>query len=62
MPEARELADFVRPDIEQRGWPVFEVSTVTREGLRELTFALWGMVSAYQDALPPVVLRRPVIR
>ncbi|HMZ15840.1 MAG TPA: GTPase ObgE [Mycobacterium sp.] len=62
VPEARELADFVRPDIEQRGWPVFEVSTVTREGLRELTFALWGMVSAYQDALPPVVPRRPVIR
>ncbi len=62
VPEARELADFVRPDIEQRGWPVFEVSTVTREGLRELIFALWGMVSAYQDALPPVVPRRPVIR
>ena len=62
VPEARELADFVRPDIEQRGWPVFEVSTVTREGLRELTFALWDMVARYRAAQPPVVARRPVIR
>ena len=62
VPEARELADFVRPEIEQRGWPVFEVSTVTREGLRELTFALWDLVEAYRAAQPPAVARRPVIR
>ena len=62
VPEARELADFVRPEIESCGWPVFEVSTVSREGLRELTFALWDMVSAYQAAQPEVVPRRPVIR
>lgn len=62
VPEARELADFVRPEIEERGWPVFEVSTVTREGLRELTFALWDLVAAYRAAQPPVVARRPVIR
>jgi GTP-binding protein len=62
VPEARELADFVRPDLAERGWPVFEVSTVTREGLRELTFALWEMVSAYRAAQPPVTARRPVIR
>jgi GTP-binding protein len=62
IPEARELADFVRADIEARGWPVFEVSTASREGLRELTFALWNMVEAYQAAQPEVVPRRPVIR
>lgn len=62
VPEARELADFVRPEVAERGWPVFEVSTVSREGLRELTFALWDMVAAYQAALPPAVPRRPVIR
>jgi GTP-binding protein len=61
-PEARELADFVRPEIAERGWPVFEVSTVSREGLRELTFALWDMVASYRAAQPPVVARRPVIR
>lgn len=62
VPEARELADFVRPEIEARGWPVFEVSTVSREGLRELTFALWDLVSTYRAAQPPTVARRPVIR
>ena len=62
VPEARELAEFVRPEIAERGWPVFEVSTVTREGLRELTFGLWNMVSAYRAAQPTVVPRRPVIR
>ena len=44
------------------GWPVHEVSTVSREGLRPLTFALWNMVSTYRDAQPPIVPRRPVIR
>jgi GTP-binding protein len=63
VPEARELADFVREELVRRfGWPVFEVSTVAREGLRPLTFALWDMVSAYRESQPPVVPRRPVIR
>ena len=62
VPEARELADFVRPEIEARGLPVFEVSTVTREGLRELTFAMWDLVAGYRAAQPTVVARRPVIR
>jgi GTP-binding protein len=44
------------------GWPVHEVSAVSREGLRPLTFALWDMVSAYRDAQPALVPRRPVIR
>ncbi|MGV0645479.1 GTPase ObgE [Mycolicibacterium sp. XJ2546] len=63
VPEARELAEFVREEIADRfGWPTFAVSTVTREGLRSLTFALWDMVSAYREAQPPDVARRPVIR
>jgi GTPase len=63
VPDARELADFVREEIVRRfGWPVYEVSTVTHEGLRPLTFALWDMVSAYRDAQPEIVPRRPVIR
>jgi len=62
VPEARELAEFVRPEIEKLGWPVFEVSTVAREGLRELTFALWDLVAEYRAAQPPLVARRPVIR
>jgi GTPase len=63
VPEARELAEFVREEIIRRfGWPVFEISTVTHEGLRPLTFGLWDMVSAYRDSQPAIVPRRPVIR
>jgi GTP-binding protein len=62
VPDARELAEFVRPEIAARGLPVFEVSTVTREGLRELTFAMWDLVASYRAAQPTVVSRRPVIR
>jgi len=63
VPDARELADFVRDEVAGRyGWPVFEVSTVTRDGLRPLTFAMWDMVSAYRAAQPAAVPRRPVIR
>ena len=45
VPEARDLAEIVRPDLAARGWPVFEVSAVSHEGLRELTFALAGLVA-----------------
>ena len=40
IPDGRDLAEIVRPDLEARGYQVFEVSAVTREGLKELTFAL----------------------
>jgi GTPase len=63
VPDARELADFVRDEVAERyGWPVYEISTVTRDGLRPLTFALWDLVSAYRQAQPVVAPRRPVIR
>ena len=63
VPEARELAEFVHDDVAARfGWPVFEVSTVTREGLRPLTFGLWKMVVDYRAAHPAAPPRRPVIR
>ncbi|HEY7050822.1 MAG TPA: GTPase ObgE [Mycobacterium sp.] len=63
LPDARELAEFVRDEVARRfGWPIFGVSTLTREGLRPLTFALWEMVAAYRTAHPPAPPRRPVIR
>src|SRR5437868_742801 len=56
VPDARELADFVRDEVARRfGWPVYEVSTVSREGLRPFTFALWDMVAAYRAAQPSFV-------
>jgi len=48
VPEARELAELVRPDLEARGYRVFEISTVSHEGLRELSFALAQIVDQHR--------------
>ncbi len=67
VPEARDLAGLVRGDLEARGYRVFEVSAATREGLRDLSFALAQLVEAERaaraaaPARPRIVLRpRPV--
>lgn len=67
VPEARELAEFVRPELESRGYRVFEISTVSHEGLRQLGFALGEVVdraradAAHAPAAPRIVLRpKPV--
>lgn len=44
VPDAKELAQFVRPDLEARGYQVFEISAASHEGLRELNFALAKLV------------------
>ncbi|RFD24960.1 GTPase ObgE [Mycobacterium uberis] len=63
VPEARALAEFVHDTIvSERGWPVFSVSTATQENLQPLIFGLWQMITAYHDARPKSVPRRPVIR
>jgi GTP-binding protein len=62
IPEAAELAEMVTPDLEARGWPVFTISAVSREGLRPLIFALAKLVEEYRTAHPPEVPKRPVIR
>jgi len=66
-PDARELADLVRPDLEARGFRVFAVSAASHAGLRELSFALAGIVAADRAArtgepvAPRIVLRpKPV--
>lgn len=50
VPEARELADFVKPMFEERGFRVFEVSTASHEGLRQLTFAMAQIVEEDRKA------------
>ncbi|MFV2143375.1 GTPase ObgE [Isoptericola sp. G70] len=62
VPEARELADFVRPELEARGLRVFEVSTASHEGLRPLTFALGEIVARARAAAPPPEPARVVLR
>lgn len=48
VPEAKDLADLVRPELEARGLRVFEISTVSRTGLRELTFALGDLIAQHR--------------
>jgi GTP-binding protein len=62
VPAARELADLVRPDLEARGLRVFELSAATREGLRELSFALAETVAAHRAAQPIEEATRIVLR
>jgi GTP-binding protein len=62
VPEARDLADLVRPDLEARGLRVFEVSAATHEGLRELTFAMAELVRSSRAELPDVAAQRIVLR
>jgi len=57
VPDAKELAEFVKADFENRGFKVFIVSAATHEGLRELNFALAAMVEEERKnraALAPV--------
>lgn len=49
VPEARELADFVKPEFEKLGLKVFEISTASHEGLKELNFALSGLVKEMRE-------------
>jgi GTP-binding protein len=62
VPDARDLAAIVRPDLARFGWPVFEVSAVSREGLRELTFALYRLVEEHRAAQPTREPTRIVLR
>lgn len=62
VPDARDLAEMVKPDLEARGWRVVGISAATHEGLRELTFAMAGVVSAARAAAPPPERTRLVLR
>lgn len=62
VPDAAELADMVTSEFTDRGWPVFQISAVSRAGLRPLTFALADLVREYREAHPKAAPKRPVIR
>src|SRR3954452_13557277 len=62
IPDGRDLAEMVRPDLEARGYQVFEVSAITREGLKELTYALAQVVEEHRLANPPAEPARVVVR
>ncbi|MGO1561257.1 GTP-binding protein Obg [Actinomycetales bacterium JB111] len=62
VPEARELAEFVTPDLEARGYRVFAISTATHEGLRPLTFAIGGVVAEARTVAAAIEAPRVIVR
>ncbi|MFI2028880.1 GTPase ObgE [Streptomyces buecherae] len=62
IPDGKDLADIIRPDLEARGYPVYEVSAVSRTGLKKLSFALAGIVAEARAAKPKEEATRIVIR
>jgi len=62
VPEGRDLADLVKPELEARGLPVYEVSAATHEGLRELGFAMAEVVARARELAPDLEPARVVIR
>jgi GTP-binding protein len=62
VPDGRELAEIVLPDLHERGLRVLQVSAASHEGLRELSFAMAEIVSAARRDRPVAEPTRIVIR
>ncbi len=62
VPDAREIAEFVRADLNERGLDVFEVSAASHAGLRELSFAMAEVVASKRAAAPHAEATRIVLR
>jgi GTP-binding protein len=62
VPDGRDLAEIITPDLEARGYQVFAVSAVSHAGLRELSYALAKIVAETRAAQPVQESTRVVIR
>lgn len=61
LPDGRLVAEMVRPALAERGLRAVEVSAVTHEGLRELSFAMAALVAEHRAANAPSTPTRIVI-
>jgi GTPase len=62
VPEARELAEMVRPELEARGLEVFAISAVSHAGLRTFTLRLAELVEQHRIDHTPSEPTRIVLR
>ncbi|MFD3928140.1 GTPase ObgE [Streptomyces sp. NPDC058614] len=62
VPDGKDLAEMVRPELESRGYRVFEVSALAHMGLKELSYALAEVVAQGRAAKPTEEATRIVIR
>ncbi|MCB0899944.1 MAG: GTPase ObgE [Actinobacteria bacterium] len=61
IPDGREMAELVADTLRERGYEVYLISAVTREGLPELSFAMLRLVTA-DRAQQPVPEARVILR
>ncbi len=61
VPDAKELAELVTPDLQQRGYQVFTVSAATHEGLRPMLYAMANIVTQARIAAAVPVLQRVTV-
>jgi GTP-binding protein len=66
VPDGRDMAEMVRPTLEERGYRVFEVSAASHEGLKQLSFAMAELVAQArahaQASVEEAAVEVPVIR
>jgi GTP-binding protein len=62
VPEARDLAELVEPELRERGLEVYLVSSASHEGLRDLSFAMARLVAKARAEAVVQVAPRIVIR
>jgi GTP-binding protein len=62
VPDGRDLAELVRPDLEARGFQVYEVSAATHFGLKEFVYALAELVEEHRKAAAQPERTRIIIR
>lgn len=52
LPQVREQLTSLREDFKKRGYTVFEISALAREGLRDLLWAAYRMLEATEEKRP----------
>ena len=52
LEDGATIAAMVRPEFEKMGLKVFEVSAITKEGLKELSFELSSLIDQHSEKLP----------
>lgn len=62
VPDAAQIAEFVRGELEAKGYEVFDVSAASHAGLAALSYAMAGIVRARREATPKSEATRIVLR
>jgi GTP-binding protein len=62
LPDGKAMADMVQKTLEERGYPVFQVSAASREGVQELIYAMAQIIQKSRIAQKEEQVTRIVLR